>query len=33
MLLNIQIESIRLARPEKTLDVDFFAKGIRLESS
>ena len=31
MLLNIQIESIRLARPEKTLDVDFFAKGIRLD--
>ena len=31
MILNIQIESIRLARPEKTLDVDFFAKGIRLD--
>ena len=31
MLLNIQIESIRLARLEKTLDVDFFAKGIRLD--
>ena len=24
MLLNIQIESISLAQPEKTLDVDFF---------
>ena len=31
MLLNIQIESISLAQPEKTLDVDFFAKGIRLD--
>ena len=31
MLLNIQIESIRLARPEKTLDVDYCAKGIRLD--
>ena len=31
MLLNIQIESINLAQPEKTLDVDFFAKGIRLD--
>ena len=31
MLLNIQIESIRLAQPETTLDVDFFAKGIRLD--
>ena len=31
MLLNIQIESIRLARLEKTIDVDFFAKGIRLD--
>ena len=31
MLLNIQIESISLAQPEKILDVDFFAKGIRLD--
>ena len=31
MLLNIQIESISLAQPEKTLDVEFFAKGIRLD--
>ena len=31
MLLNIQIESISLAQPEKTLDVDFFAKGIRID--
>ena len=31
MLLNIQIDSIRLAQPETTLDVDFFAKGIRLD--
>ena len=31
MLMNIQIESIRLARPEKTLDVDFCAKEIRLD--
>ncbi|WP_273366121.1 hypothetical protein [Treponema porcinum] len=31
MLLNIQIESISLAQPEKTLGVDFFAKGIRLD--
>ena len=31
MLLNIQIESISLVQPEKTLGVDFFAKGIRLD--
>ena len=31
MLLNIQIESIHLAQPETTLDVDFFAKRIRLD--
>ena len=31
MLLNIKIESISLAQPETTLNVDFFAKGIRLD--
>ena len=31
MLLNIRIESISLAQPETTLNVDFFAKGIRLD--
>lgn len=31
MLLDIQIESISLAQPEATVDVDFFAKGIRLD--
>ena len=31
MLLNIKIESISLAQPETTLNVDFFSKGIRLD--
>lgn len=31
MLLDMQIESISLAQPEATVDVDFFAKGIRLD--
>ncbi|MDY5764755.1 MAG: PD-(D/E)XK nuclease family transposase, partial [Treponema sp.] len=31
MLLNIKIESIRLAQPEATLNVEFYSKGIRLD--
>ena len=31
MLLNIKIESINLAQPEATLNVEFYSKGIRLD--